>query len=195
MRSSARKQIRRERRQALESGFTIETLNGHELSEEDWFFIYRFYRNTTGRKGAIDYLTQEFFEQIRTTFAEHAVVSMARHEGTPVATSLSFEAGKHLYGRYWGATQYHEGVHFELCYYQLIERAISHGYTRFEAGAQGSHKLKRGLLASPTYSAHWLAHEGLRDAVAKNLYYEARSAQAEINMYGEHSPYKRSPQT
>jgi predicted N-acyltransferase len=191
MRSSSRKQVRRERRQALESGLTILTRRGDELSEDEWADIYLFYRNTAGRKGAIDYLTEDFFKQIRATYAEHVVLAMAKDGDRPVAASLSFEAGQHLYGRYWGAYEFHEGLHFELCYYQLIERSIAMGHSRFEAGAQGSHKIKRGLLPSATYSAHWLRHEGLLDAVARNLLHETRVTQREIERFADHSPYKK----
>ena len=191
MRSSSRKQIRRERRQANESGLTIVTGKGHEFSEEEWAYVYSFYRSTTGRKGAMDYLTEGFFHEIRTGYGDHAVLAMAKEQGKPVAASLSFEAGKNLYGRYWGARQFHEGLHFELCYYQLIDRAISKGYERFEAGAQGSHKIKRGLLPKATYSAHWLRHDGLYDAIARNLLHESRAIQQEIEMFSEHSPYKK----
>ncbi len=191
MRASARKQVRRERRQALESGLTILTRRGDELSEDEWAYVYRFYRNTTGRKGALDYLTEDFFQQIRSTYGEHVVLAMAKDGDRPVAASLSFEAGQHLYGRYWGAYEFHEGLHFELCYYQLIERSIAMGHSRFEAGAQGPHKIKRGLLPSATYSAHWLRHEGLLDAVERNLLYETHATQQEIEMFAEHSPYKK----
>jgi predicted N-acyltransferase len=191
LRASSRKQVRRERRQAQESGLTILTRKGNELSEEEWAYVYSFYRNTTGRKGALDYLTEDFFHQIRTTYAEHAIVVMAKDGDLPVAASLSFEAGEHLYGRYWGTREFHEGLHFELCYYQLIERSIEMGHSRFEAGAQGSHKVKRGLLPSATYSAHWLRHEGLYDAVARNLLHESHVTQQEIDVFTEHSPYKK----
>ncbi|MBR58265.1 MAG: GNAT family N-acetyltransferase [Myxococcales bacterium] len=191
MRASTRKQIRRERRQAMESGLTIHTRSGDAFSDDDWSSLYRFYRNTTGRKGAYDYLTEDFFLRIRETYGEHVVMSMAKDGERPVAASLSFEAGQHLYGRYWGADEFHEGLHFELCYYQLIERSIAKGHTRFEAGAQGPHKIKRGLLPSATYSAHWLRHEGLFDAVASHLLYEKEATEEEMEMFAAHSPYKK----
>ena len=109
----------------------------------------------------------------------------------PVAGTLNFERGRHLYGRYWGCLEDREMLHFELCYYQLIERAVARGYTRFEAGAQGEHKLKRGLEPTLTLSAHWLANRGLSAAVGRFLEAERAAAQQELREYQQLSPYAR----
>jgi len=191
LRSPARKQVRRERRQAAASGLNLEVCTGDALQDADWEALYRFYRSTTARKGAIDYLTEGFFHRIRETFAPHVVVALARDGERPVAGSLSFEKGAHLYGRYWGALERHEGLHFELCYHALIERAVERGHLRFEAGAQGAHKIQRGLLPSATHSVHWLRHPGLRAAVADHLVHEIRATREEMAMLGARTPYKR----
>ncbi len=111
--------------------------------------------------------------------------------GEPVAGSLAFEKGAHLYGRYWGCAEDHEMLHFELCYYQLIERAIEQGMTRFEAGAQGTHKLRRGLMPVAIHSAHWLAHPALAEAVGGFLAHEAMSTERQIESLAEHGPFRR----
>jgi len=108
-----------------------------------------------------------------------------------VAGTLNFQKGSNLYGRYWGAVEERPALHFELCYYRLIEYAIAHGLKHFEAGAQGTHKLRRGLMPVPIHSAHWIAHPGLADAIADFLPREAAAVQREIAMLKEHGPFKR----
>jgi predicted N-acyltransferase len=189
LRSPARKQIRRERRVASELGLTMETLEGHALTEGEWDAVYGFYRDTAARKGAFPYLTHAFFRMARTRLGHRAIVTLARKDGVPVASALSFRKGRHLYGRYWGCRGDYEMLHFELCYYRLVDFAIANGITLFEAGAQGEHKLKRGFLPRPTYSAHWLAHPGLRGAVAEYLPREeeaVRQEMAELRALGPH---------
>src|SRR6185436_10755772 len=108
----------------------------------------------------------------------------------PVAGTLNFERGRHVYGRYWGCLEEHEMLHFELCYYRLIERAIERGHTRFEAGAQGEHKLKRGLRPSFTHSAHWIRDPDLARAINRFIENEAAMVRAEVTEYSALSPYK-----
>jgi len=195
LRAPARKQIRRERRQADSSGLRLTLLTGDQVDDVGWESMYRFYRTTTGRKGAIDYLTEGFFHRIRETFAENAVLAMAHEGDRPVAGSISFEKGSHLYGRYWGALAHHEGLHFELCYHALIERAILKGHARFEAGAQGAHKIRRGLMPAATHSVHWIRHPGLRDAIAEHLVHEIRENREEMARLNARTPFKRPNQS
>lgn len=190
-RSSARKAVRRERRRARESGLRIELKAGHELDDREWDAIYAFYRDTTSRKWGQAYLNRRFFELARERFADRALVSLASDGDQPVAGALCFRKGAHVYGRYWGCLDSYDMLHFELCYYLPIERCIAEGWRRFEAGAQGVHKLKRGLLPTPIYSAHQIEHPGLRRAVSRHLMVEEHSQQHEMRLLAEHSPFRR----
>src|SRR5439155_21963714 len=121
------------------------------------------------------YLPPQFLALARETLVDRIVATVACRGGQPVAGTLNFERGRHIYGRYWGCTEDRDMLHFELCYYRLIERAVERGCTRFEAGAQGEHKLKRGLLPSFTHSAHWVRHPQLASAIGDFVRGEAAS--------------------
>jgi len=190
-RSSMRKKLRKERRIAAEADLRIEALRGDELSVADWRELERLYRSTCGRKGSYPYLTPEFFERAPSTLGGSPLVFAARDEGRIVAASVNFAKGGHLYGRYWGATQRHDMLHFELCYYRLIEHAIDHRMRRFEAGAQGTHKLRRGLMPVPIHSAHWIRNPVLAQAVADFLPREAFSVEQQIQELRYHGPFRR----
>jgi predicted N-acyltransferase len=191
-RSQVRKQIRKERRLAAESGLRLATKPGTELTAEEWRVLELVYRRTIARKGGFAYLTPEFFEFLRGRLPHRVVAALAYEGHRPVAAALALTKGQHLYGRYWGPLVPVESLHFELCYYQLIEYAIVHGLSRFEAGAQGEHKLKRGFLPSSTFSAHWIRHEGLAEAVADFLQRERAAVEEEMAMLAEHSPFHRA---
>jgi len=142
------------------------------------------------RHRGIPYLAPEFFRIARQTLAHRVVATLAYRGGQPIAGTLNFEKGTHLYGRYWGCIAHYEMLHFELAYYRLIERAIAQRHTRFEAGAQGEHKLARGLVPSFTHSAHWLRHRGLAEAVARFVAAEAEEVEARARAYLAHSPFR-----
>jgi len=190
-RSSMRKKLRRERRVVEESDVEIRVIEGSDLSPAQWMTLYGFYRDTCHRKGSPPYLTRRFFEIAPARVARRAVVALGLREGEMVAASLNFEKGAHLYGRYWGCLEEHEMLHFELCYYRLIERAIDKGMRRFEAGAQGTHKLRRGLMPSPVHSAHALFDPVLSQAVADFLPREAMQTQRQMLELAEHGPFRR----
>jgi predicted N-acyltransferase len=190
-RSSMRKKLRKERRVAAEANLRIEELRGDDLSVADWRALERLYRSTCGRKGSYPYLTPEFFELASSTLDRTPLVFAAKDKDRMVAASINFAKGGHLYGRYWGATQRHDMLHFELCYYRLIEYAIDHRMRSFEAGAQGTHKLRRGLMPVPVYSAHWIRHPVLGQAVADFLPREASSVQQQIHELSQHGPFRR----
>lgn len=190
-RSVARKQIKKERRLVAESGLRIETKTGDALDARDWTAIRRFYFDTCMRKGSTPYLEPEFFDLARERLAHRAVAVLAYESDEPVAMTLSFEKGACLYGRYWGARESYDRLHFELCYYRLIDRAIERGLSRFEAGAQGEHKIKRGLLPTPIHSAHLLVDPGLREAVAAFLPREALGVAAAMAELDTLSPFRR----
>jgi predicted N-acyltransferase len=197
-RSRNRKQVRKERAVAASHGLELVTRPGTELSDADWAALETFYEANIDRHGGARYLTPAFFQELRRHFAHRVVASLAyrpgegRRQARPVAGTLNFERGRHLYGRYWGCVEQQEMLHFELCYYQLIDRAITRGYTRFEAGAQGEHKLKRGLEPTLTFSAHWIADRGLSAAVGRFLQAERAAAQQELREYQQLSPYART---
>jgi predicted N-acyltransferase len=190
-RADKRKQVKKERRRVAESGLELAVKEGPELDASEWTALARFYREGVSRHGSYPYLRPSFFDAIRMHHAHRVVAAFAYAEGVPIAASLSFEKGAHLYGRYWGCLEEHEMLHFELCYYRLIERAIERKLVRFEAGAQGIHKLARGMRPSPIHSAHWIRDERLRAAVDEYLAIEAADVRAEIALLDERSPFRR----
>jgi predicted N-acyltransferase len=190
-RASARKQVRRERRTVAESGLTILTKTGPELDADEWSTLFKFYRDTCARKGSPSYLTPRFFKELRGPAGARALAVLAYDRKKLIAATLNFEKGRHVYGRYWGAVEDRPHLHFELCYYRLIERAIDRKMARFEAGAQGMHKLKRGLLPHATHSLHWIRHPVLAAAVGDYLPREARGVRAEIAALTPHGPFRR----
>ena len=189
-RSRNRKQVRKERAAAAAHGLAFRTATGAELETSDWAALQRFYATNVARHRGIEYLQPVFFEILRETLGHRLVATLAYQGSKAVAGTINFEKGRHLYGRYWGCLQDFEMLHFELCYYRLIERAIERRYTRFEAGAQGEHKLKRGLLASYTYSAHWIRHPGLAAAIEEFVATEAAALKERAALYAAHSPFR-----
>jgi predicted N-acyltransferase len=189
--SRKRKAIRGERKRALESGIEIEWVTGADLTEAHWDAFFAFYMDTGSRKWGSPYLTRSFFSLIGETMPDQILLVLAKRRGRAIAGALNFIGADALYGRYWGALEEHPCLHFEVCYYQAIDFAIAHGLSRVEAGAQGAHKLARGYLPVPTYSAHWIADAALRRAVADYLKRERAAVAREIALLGEESPYRK----
>ncbi|WP_417688903.1 GNAT family N-acetyltransferase [Roseibium sp.] len=189
--SRKRKAIRKERAQAVSAGIEIEWVTGSDLTETHWDAFYDFYMDTGSRKWGRPYLNRQFFSLIGERMAEQILLVMAKRDGRYIAGALNFIGSETLFGRNWGCTEHHPFLHFELCYYQAIEFAISRKLARVEAGAQGAHKLARGYLPSTTYSAHWIAHPGLRDAVADYLDRERAAISEENRLLSEHSPFRK----
>jgi uncharacterized protein len=189
--SRHRKQVRHERKVAAGHGLGIFTRAGSELDDRDWRALRAFYAANAERHGSFAYLTDEFFEIVRASYAHRVVASLAYRGDEPVAGTLNFEKGRHLYGRYWGCLGDFPMLHFELCYYQLIERAISRGCSRFEAGAQGEHKLRRGLAPAFTYSAHWIRHPDLAAAVTGFIASEAAAVREQARAYEQETPFRQ----
>lgn len=188
--SNRRKTIRRERREA-QAGLDIRVLTGADLTEAHWDAFFDFYMDTGDRKWGRPYLTRDFFTRIGATMADRIALVMAFREGTPIAGALNFIGRDALYGRQWGALEEVPFLHFELCYYQAIDFAIARGLSRVEAGAQGEHKIARGYLPSPVYSAHFIADPALRDPVARYLDNERPAVEAEMEaMTTDLSPYR-----
>ncbi|MBX3477898.1 MAG: N-acetyltransferase [Brevundimonas sp.] len=189
--SSRRKTIRRERREA-QAGLDIRVLTGDAITEAHWDAFFAFYMDTGGRKWGRPYLTRDFFSLIGEAMADRIALVMAFRDGAPIAGALNLIGREALYGRQWGALEEVPFLHFELCYYRAIEFAIERGLSRVEAGAQGEHKIARGYLPTPVFSAHHIAHEGLRAAVAEYLARERPAVEAEITaMTADLSPYRR----
>ncbi len=189
--SRKRKQIRRERREALAEGLSIRALSGEDIQEHHWDAFFHFYQETSSRKWGMPYLTREFFSLLGQNMGDQVVLMIAENAGRPIAGALNLMSGDTLYGRNWGAVEYHKFLHFELCYYQAIDYAIAHGLRRVEAGAQGEHKLLRGYLPCPTYSAHWIANPSFRDAIEDYLERETQQVDWQIDALGSHSPFRK----
>jgi uncharacterized protein len=179
-----RKKIRAERRKVMDAGLSWQTREGAAISASDWDFFYRCYERTYLEHGNAPYLTPGFFEAMACTMPENWVMFTAQHSGQPIACSLiAIEPLRKIaYGRYWGAQARVDSLHFEACYYQPLEWCIQNGYQRFEGGAQGEHKMARGLLPVVTHSRHWLAQPQFADAVARFLEREG----AGVENYMEH---------
>jgi hypothetical protein len=190
-RSAIRKEVRKERRRVREAGIRVEVVGGHDLSTQHWAALTRFYFDTCHKHGSGPYLTPEFFELIAKRNAQRVLAVLAYEGDEIVAGTLNFEKGAHLYGRYWGATRDYDSLHFELCYHRLIERAIERGQQRFEAGAQGLHKLRRGLLPVAIHNACYIADARLRAAVAEFLVREEASVRFELSQLMHHGPAHR----
>ncbi|WP_260926526.1 GNAT family N-acetyltransferase [Novosphingobium sp. 9] len=188
--SRKRKDIRKEREKAQE-GVTIEHLSGADLREEHWDAFWEFYQDTGARKWGHPYLTRAAFSLLGETMADRILLVLARIDGEPVAGALNFIGADALYGRYWGASIDKPFLHFELCYYQAIDAAIARGLSRVEAGAQGGHKLARGYEPVRTVSAHYIAHPGLRSAIADYLEQERAGVASDQLRLGEHTPFRR----
>jgi predicted N-acyltransferase len=190
--SRKRKALRRERRDAQAAGLTFRTLRGSEATARHWAAFHRFYRHTTDRKWGSAYLTSRFWPLMAERLGDKVVLMLAEQDGKPVAGALNLMGRDALYGRNWGALVEAPFLHFELCYYRAIDFAIEHGLSRVEAGAQGEHKIQRGYLPQPTYSAHYIAHPGLRRAIADFLDRERPAMEAEMAALATLSPFRQA---
>jgi predicted N-acyltransferase len=187
--SKKRKNLKRERRDALENGISIEWASGDTITEEHWEAFYRFYVDTGARKWGTPYLTRDFFSLIGETLPEDILLIMAKRNNAYIAGALNFIGGDTLFGRNWGCIEDHRFLHFEVCYYQAIDFAIQHNLKKVEAGAQGSHKVARGYLPQATYSAHWISDPNFKDAVKRFLDEERRYVEEDIAYIEGRSPF------
>jgi uncharacterized protein len=189
--SRRRKTIRRERKDALADGIVIERLTGAAITEAHWDIFFSFYMDTGDRKWGRPYLTREFFSRVGATMAQHILLVMAKRDGRYIAGAINFIGKDALYGRNWGCIEDHPFLHFEVCYYQAIDFAIAHGLARVEAGAQGEHKLARGYVAVPTYSAHDIADTRFALAIDDYLARERAAVEDALEDYAEMAPFKK----
>ncbi|MFN7085051.1 MAG: GNAT family N-acetyltransferase [Burkholderiales bacterium] len=190
MSHSKRKKIRQERRKVREVGITFEWLEGNAIGERHWAFFDRCYRQTYREHHSTPYLNLDFFRRLGAALPEHTLLVIASRGSVPIAASLCLRNRDRLFGRYWGALEYHPALHFEACYYQAVEYCIARGLCVFEGGAQGEHKIARGLLPVQTLSAHWLAHPEFSAAVEQFAAREAAGMAHYIDELNERSPYK-----
>jgi hypothetical protein len=190
--SGRRKTIRRERRDAA-VGLDIVRLTGSDLTEAHWDAFFAFYMDTGSRKWGQPYLNRRFFSMLGERMADKVMLVLARRDGRWIAGALNLIGGDCLFGRNWGCLEDVPFLHFELCYYQAIEFAIEAGLARVEAGAQGQHKIARGYLPSPVYSAHYIADRALAGPVGRFLDEERRSVEGEMDWLAEeYSPFRQA---
>jgi predicted N-acyltransferase len=193
-----RKKIRQERRKVHDAGVTFRWSRGTGIAAADWDFFYRCYSRTYREHGNAPYLTRDFFQRMAGTLPQAWLLFIAEREGHPIASSLialSVDEGMEdrprvAYGRYWGAVERVDCLHFDACYYQPLAWCIAHGVERFEGGAQGEHKMARALMPVKTTSAHWLAHPSFADAVERFLEREGAGIGDYLEHLEERSPFR-----
>jgi predicted N-acyltransferase len=187
-----RKNIRKERVTAQAFGGEIVTLTGDQIEPHHWDYIWQFYQDTGGRKWGTPYLTRAFFDIAHETLRDDILLIVAQRDGVPIAGALNMIGRDTLYGRYWGCSEHHACLHFEVCYYQAIDYAIRHGLRLVEAGAQGEHKLARGYMPVATHSLHWFGDAGFRGAVANYLEAERNAIDEDIEILTSYGPFRKS---
>ena len=190
LRSRRRKQIHKERQRAQSQVERVQCVSGHEMDEASIRSVYSLYVDTVRAHGSMPYLRPDFFVHCAQRMGDAWQLATAYRAGRAVAGALFFEGNSALYGRYWGTQEPIENLHFEMAYYRGIERCVSRGHRLFEAGAQGEHKLLRGFVPSPTYSAHWLRHPGLANAVRQSLVHSNQENRYAMQMLAEHAQYR-----
>ncbi len=192
MHRDKRKKIRQERRKVAEAGVSFSVLEGPAIDPAAWDFFHHCYTLTYRAHHATPYLSRDFFQRMADTMPEHWLMFVAQRQGRPIGVSLlALDPGRrHAYGRYWGCTEQIPCLHFEACYYRPLQWCLDNGYRRFEGGAQGEHKMARGLLPVATASAHWLAHPAFARAVGDFLRREAAGVAAYADELDEHSPFR-----
>ena len=191
LRSRRRKETRRERRRAQELGVEIRVLRGRDITPRYWQALEGFYRDTVEKKWGEAYLSPDFFQIAADTLHPMAIAVLGIQNDQVVAGALAFQRGDHLIGRYWGCRPGFERLHFEICYHRPIELCITEGWTKFEAGAQGHHKLSRGLMPAATHSLHWIRHPGLENAVRQAVHEESEHVRQGLQSMAKHGPFRR----
>jgi predicted N-acyltransferase len=192
MNKDKRKKIKQDRRHVAEAGVTFRRLRGSEITEADLDFFYQCYATTYDNHYSSPYLTPGFFRELLQAMPESLLLVLAQQEGRRVASALNFIGGDAMYGRYWGTTHFISGLHFETCYMQAIEYCIENGLAVFEGGAQGEHKLARGLLPTATWSAHWVADRRFAEAIGEFLAAETAGMDHYIDELEAHAPFRKS---
>lgn len=187
-----RKKLKQERRRVADAGITFRRVTGESVTEADWDFFFQCYRRTYEAHFSTPYLNRDFFTMLGERMAGQIMLVIAERDGHPVASAMNLYGDTVLYGRYWGAIEFHSGLHFETCYYQAIEFCIERGIQVFEGGAQGEHKLARGFLPARCPSAHWLRHPRFASAIEDFLAREGAGIEQYVNELEGSSPYKQT---
>jgi len=189
-----RKKIQQERRRVVEAGVVFTELQGAQIGPDDWDFFYRCYCQTYREHRSTPYLTRDFFARMAATMPAHWLLFIASKDGRRIAASLVCidPSQRSAFGRYWGAVEHVACLHFEACYYRPLAWCIANGYERFEGGAQGEHKMARGLLPVQTWSAHWLAHPQFAQAVGDFLEREGAGVADYLDELNDRWPFKAS---
>ena len=190
--SRKRKMLRKERAEANSFGGQIVSLTGNQIQPDHWDAFWAFYQDTGSRKWGTPYLTRKFFDRAQDCLRHDLLLILAIKDGKPIAGALNVIGRDTLYGRYWGCTEHHPFLHFELCYYRAIDFAIAQGLARVEAGAQGEHKLARGYLPVATHSLHWINDPGFRAAIADYLKRERAAVDHEIEVLTGYGPFRKT---
>lgn len=190
--SRKRKNILKERRIAIENGIDIELIRAQDIQEHHWDHYFQFYVDTSNRKWGRPYLNRNFFSLLSEKIPDNLLLIMAKRDDKYIAGALNLIGRGVLYGRYWGATEYHKCLHFELCYYQAIEFAINNKLSKVEAGAQGDHKLARGYVPIATHSAHWIENLSFKQAIEKYLAQERKAVGQDIEYLRDFTPFKKN---
>jgi hypothetical protein len=187
-----RKKIAQERRRVAEAGITFSVYQGEQIDAALWDFFHHCYTQTYADHHSTPYLTRDFFARMQHSMARHWVMFVAQRDGRRIACSLlAIDPDRgHAYGRYWGSTEFVPCLHFEACYYQPLQWCIAQRYARFEGGAQGEHKMARGLLPVLTHSAHWLSHPDFAGAVARHLEREGAGVAAYVDELRDRNPFR-----
>jgi predicted N-acyltransferase len=185
-----RKKVKRERRRVTEANVEIEVLHGNQISDAQWGIFHHFYSSTFWKRGGIASLTLEFFKELGRTLPTQVVLILAKYGERYVAGAFNLRGSNTLYGRHWGCVEEFHSLHFEACYYRAIDYCIANGLQRFEAGAQGEHKISRGFLPVPTWSAHWLSHPAFGRAIEGFLDHEKDQMDYYMDELSTHSPFK-----
>jgi len=193
MNHDKRKKIRQDRKKVQTAGIEYRWLHGAQIDAASLAFFYRCYRHTYFAHGNAPYLSADFFERLHREMPDAMVLIVASQGGQPIAAALNIRSGDTLYGRYWGALEFVSGLHFETCYLQSIEYCIAHGLANFEGGAQGEHKMARGLLPTSTWSAHWVADDRFAAAIEDFLERETQAVDGYLGELQAHSPFRREP--
>ena len=190
--SRKRKNLLKERRQVTQAGVTFRQLRGDEITAHEWRLFHKFYCEIYDRKWGFPSLSLGFFEEIGQTMPDQILLVLAYLDDNCIATALNLRSDNTLYGRHWGCSKQLPGLHFETCYYQGLEYCIQHGLERFEPGAQGEHKISRGFLPTPTWSAHWIGNEQFSNAIDHYTRTEATEMDQMMQRLLTHSPFRKT---